>query len=152
MDSQEVINELRIIIGDFLKKQNLDLVDLAFRYEGKDLGLRLLTDKPEGGITLDECAYLNNEISRIIDEKGILQQGYILEVSSPGLDRPLNSKNDFLRCINRTVRLFLNEPINGKWELEGLVSAVGEDSVSIGITGQALEVPLSKITRAKQIF
>lgn len=84
-----------------MKNQNLDLVDIIYRYEGRGLVLRVLVDKPEGGITLDECAGLNNEISRILDEKDMLQQRYILEVSSPGLDRPLNSKNDFLRCINK---------------------------------------------------
>ncbi len=152
MDKQELFNELRTIIGDFLKNQNLDLVDLDFRYEGKDLALRVLTDKPEGGIRLDECAYLNNEISRILDEKDILQQGYILEVSSPGLDRPLNSKDDFLRCINRTVRFFLNEPVNGKLELEGAITEVRNDSVYIDIIGKTIEVPLSKITKAKQII
>jgi len=152
MDRQEVINELRIIIGDFLKNQNLDLVDLIYRYEGRDLILRLLVDKPEGGITLDECAYLNNGISVILDEKDILQQRYVLEVFSPGLDRPLKTKNDFLRCINKTVRFFLNEPINGRLELEGIITGVRDDSVYIDISGQTLEVPLSKITKVKQIF
>ena len=152
MDRQEVINELRIIIGDFLKNQNLDLVDLIYRYEGRDLILRLLVDKPEDGITLDECAYLNNGISVILDEKDILQQRYVLEVSSPGLDRPLKTKNDFLRCINKTARFFLNEPINGRLELEGIITGVRDDSVYIDISGQTLEVPLSKITKAKQIF
>jgi len=152
MDRQEVINELRIIIGDFLKNQNLDLVDLIYRYEGRDLVLRLMVDKPEGGITLGECACLNNEISRILDEKDILQQRYVLEVSSPGLDRPLKTKNDFLRCINKTVRFFLNEAINGRLELDGIITEVRDDSVYIDISGKTLEVPLSKITKAKQII
>jgi len=152
MARQELINELRVIIGDFLKNQNLDLADLIYRYEGRDLVLRVLVDKPEGGITLDECAYLNNEISRVLDEKDMLQQRYILEVSSPGLDRPLNSKNDFLRCINKRVRVFLNEPINAKLELDGIITEIKDDSVYIDIIGETIEVPLSKITKAKQII
>lgn len=151
MDRQGLINELRVIIGDFLKNQNLDLVDIIYRYEGRGLVLRVLVDKPEGGITLDECAGLNNEISRILDEKDMLQQRYILEVSSPGLDRPLNSKNDFLRCINKRVRVFLNEPINAKLELDGVITEIKDDSVYIDIIGETIEVPLSKITKAKQI-
>lgn len=152
MDRRETIDELRIIIGDFLKNQNLDLVDLIYRYEGRDLIVRLLVDKPEGGITLDDCAYLNNEISRILDEKDILQQRYVLEVSSPGLDRPLKTKNDFLRCINKRARFFLNEPINGRLELEGIITGIRDDSVYVDISGQAIEVLLSKITKAKQII
>jgi ribosome maturation factor RimP len=152
MDKQETIAELRTLIEDFLKKQNLDLVDLIYRYEGKDLVLRVLADRPQGGITLDDCAYLNNEISRMLDEKDILQQRYILEVSSPGLDRPLKSRNDFLRCINRKVRVFLNEPINGKSELEGVITEVKDDSVYIVINTESIEVPLSKVAKAKQVI
>jgi ribosome maturation factor RimP len=152
MDRQGLIDELSAIIGDFLKQQNLDLVELIYRYEGRDLVLRILVDKPEGGITLDECAYLNNEISAILDEKDLLQQRYILEVSSPGLDRPLKSKNDFLRCINKRVKVFLNEPIKAKLELEGIITEVKDHSVYIDISAETIEVPLSKITKAKQVI
>jgi ribosome maturation factor RimP len=81
-----------------------------------------------------------------------LQQRYILEVSSPGLDRPLKSRNDFLRCINRKVRVFLNEPINGKSELEGVITEVKDDSVYIVINTESIEVPLSKVAKAKQVI
>lgn len=151
MDRQTLIEELKSMIQDFLKTKNLYLVDLIYRYEGKDLVLRILVDKPEGGISLDECAYLNNNIGEILDEKDIIQGRYILEVFSPGLDWPLKSKDDFLRCINRSVRFFLNELINGKLELEGTINKVGDDSVYIDIDGNTIEIPISKITKAKQI-
>ena len=152
MDRQGVISELRSIIGNYLKNQNLDLVDLIYRYEARDLVLRILVDRPEGGISLGECADLNQEISRILDEKYILQERYILEVSSPGMDRPLNSRADFLRCINKQVRVFLNESINGKWELEGVISSVTDESVYIDIRDEAFEIPLTKITKGKRVI
>lgn len=152
MDRQVVVAELKTIISDYLRSRELDLVDLIYRYEGRDLFLRILVDKFEGGINLNECAYLNNEISKILDKKDILREGYILEVSSPGLDRPLKTKNDFLRCINRKVRFFLSESVNGKKELEGTVNKVTEDSVCIDIEGNPVELPLIKISRAKQII
>jgi ribosome maturation factor RimP len=147
-----IIEELETIITDYLKNQNLELVDLIYRYEGRNLVLRILTDRPEGGITLDECASINNDISRILDEKDLLQQRYILEVSSPGLDRPLNSNNDFLRCINRAVKVFLSEAIDGKLEWDGIIGKVIRDSVYIEARDKTIEIPLSKITKAKQII
>ena len=96
MDRPEITDELNNIIEDYLKNQNLDLVDLIYRYEGRDLVLRILVDKPQGGISVGECAHLNSEIGRIVDEKDILQQNYILEVSSPGLDRALKTKKTIL--------------------------------------------------------
>src|SRR3989338_2341438 len=99
--------ELKIIIEDYLKTQNIDLVYLIYRYEGRDLVVRILADRPEGGISIGDCAYLNKEVSAILDAKNILEGQYILEVSSPGLDRPLRQKQDFLRCTNKRVRFFV---------------------------------------------
>jgi len=151
MDRQELELELRLLLDNYLKEQGLDLVDLIHRYEGRSLFLRILTDKPEGGITIGECAKLNREICSILDGKDILKEGYILEVSSPGLDRPLVRKEDFLRCINKEVRFFLNEPINEMVELQGKISKVEDDAVYIAMQEEIFKVPLIRITRAKQI-
>ena len=152
MDRQEIIAELRDIIGSYIKEQGLDLVDLVYRYEGKGLFLRILVDKPEGGISLDDCAYLNNEISRILDEKNILQERYILEVASPGLDRPLTTKKDFLRCMNKKARFFLNELVEERRELEGIINSVDDEAVYIDSQGRVIKIPLSKINKAKRVI
>ncbi|MDD4893968.1 MAG: ribosome maturation factor RimP [Candidatus Omnitrophica bacterium] len=152
MDRQEIIEELRVIIGDYLKNQGLDLVDLIYRQEGRDFVVRILVDKPEGGITIGECAGLNIQISNLLDEKDILQTRYILEVASPGLDRPLKVKSDFTRCINRKARFFFNEPINGKLEIEGLINKVEGESIYIENENGIIEAPLTKINKAKQVI
>lgn len=152
MDRQEIIAQLQNIIAGYLKIQGLDLIDLILRHEGRDSIVRILVDRPEGGITVGECAKLNIQISNLLDEKDILQTRYILEVSSPGLGRVLKTKNDFLRCINRKVRFFLNESINGKIELEGVIKKVENDSVYIESSDGIIEVPLTKINKAKQII
>lgn len=152
MDRQETITELKNIIGEYLKIQGWDLVDLILRKEGRDLILRILVDRPEGGITVGECANLNARISNLLDEKDILQTRYAIEVSSPGLDRALKTRNDFLRCINRRARFFLNESINGTIELEGLISKVENDAVYIEFRNELIEIPLTKINKAKQVI
>jgi len=152
MDREAVIGGLKNIIGDYLQARNIDLVDFIYRYEGKDLALRILADNPEGGISLGECACLNRDISRLLDEQDIIQERYTLEVSSPGLDRPLKTKSDFLRCSNKKVRFFFGEPVNGKFELEGIINKVGDDTVFIDIANQTVEAPLAKIRKAKQVL
>jgi ribosome maturation factor RimP len=152
VDKQIIINELKNIIGEYLKTQGLDLIDLIYRYEGRDLYLRILVDRPEGGITLDECKNLNQEIGKIIDEKNILQQSYILEVSSPGIDRPLKEKNDFLHCIGRKVKIFLNEKVNDKLEWDGIIIKAEDGSIYIEVKGEIIQIPISKINKAKQII
>lgn len=152
MDRQELIFELKEILGNYLKYKEIDLIDLIYRYEGRDLILRILVDKPQGGISLDDCVHLNSEISSILDKKDIIKGKYILEVSSPGIDRPLRIKSDFSRCINKSVRVFLKEPIKGKKELEGKIKEVKNDSIYIEIENEIIEISLSKIDRAKQMI
>lgn len=152
MLNSQLIEQVKDTIAAFLDNSGFYLVEISNSYQGNALVLRIIVDKPEGGITIDECARINNQISNILDEKNILQQRYILEVSSPGLDRPLITKNDFLRCINKEVRLFLSEVINDKREIEGVVSKVEGDSVYIDTGDGICEVPLPKITKAKRII
>jgi ribosome maturation factor RimP len=152
MDRQARIEELKGMIQEFLRRQHFDVVDLIYRYEGRDLYLRILVDKLEGGITLEDCAHLNRELSLLLDEKDLVQQKYILEVSSPGLDRPLKTKNDFSRCLNRRVKFFLNEAVEGRWEWEGSIQKIEEDRVIIGAGNVKVALPLSKVVKARQII
>jgi len=152
MDRESIIAEFKIFLADFLSRKNLDLIDVIHRYEGRDLFLRILVDKPEGGISLGECALLNRELSDILDERNILEQRYILEVSSPGLDRPLKTEADFIRSLNKKVKCFLSELINGKLEWDGVIKKAGEGKVFIETGTGMLEIPLAKINKAKQII
>lgn len=152
MDKQEIILNLRNLISVYLNSLGIELVELIYRYEGRDLFLRVLVDIPCGGISVDECARLNRGISDLLDQQDFLGQGYILEVSSPGLDRPLITLNDFARCKNKKAKFFLREMINGKLEWDGVITKVENDTVSIDINGDILELPVSKINKAKQLF
>ncbi len=145
-------NELRLLLKDYLGSLNFVFVDIICRYEGSDLVVRVLADRPEGGINLDECAGLNRDIGRLFDEKDIIRERYILEVSSPGLDRSLKTKDDFSRLLNKKAKFFLNEAINGKLEWDGLINKVGQESVFIITESGILEVPFLRINRAKLII
>ena len=152
MDNQELIEQLGYIIEDYLKARGLELIDLILRCEGRDLFLRILTDRPNGGITLDECSSVNIDLSRILDEKDIVRQNHILEVSSPGIDRPLKSRSDFLRRLGRKAVFFLAEPIRGKIQWEGFIKEVGGNAVFVDINTQVIEIPFQIINKAKQIL
>ncbi len=151
MDKQEIWDELKKIITCRLNNQGFDLVDIIHRYEGRDLLVRILVDRPEGGISMDECIFLNNDIGRILEEKEILKEKYVLEVSSPGMDRPLKTKSDFSRCINKNIRVFLNESIGGKQEWVGQILRVEDAAVYIDVLRQELQIPFVKIIMAKQV-
>ncbi|MDD5432775.1 MAG: ribosome maturation factor RimP [Candidatus Omnitrophica bacterium] len=153
MDRDQLTAQLQEITRDFLKDRELDLVDLVCRYEGNELTVRILTDRFEGGITVGECASVNKELGLLLDEKDILQERYVLEVSSPGLDRPLSTKNDFLRNKGKLVKFFLREAVGGKIEWDGVILRIENESVFIQLkNGSTLELPLAVINKGKRIL
>lgn len=152
MENKELVPGLENLLNDFLSAQGLELVELSCRYEGRNLVVRLLVEKPEGGITIGECGRVNRRIGDLFEEKDIIRENYVLEVNSPGLDRPLKTRQDFSRCRGRRVKFFLIEPINGKIEIAGLISQVLEDGIKVEIEQVICFVPFSKIHQAKQLF
>ena len=152
MDRQILKNEIGALFRDLIAAQDFVLVDIISRFDGVGLSLNLLVDRPQGGISLGECALLNRLVHKALDEKSELYGQYSLEVSSPGLDRPLKTKEDFTRYLNKQAVFFLNDLINGKCEWKGLINRVNETAVFIEQAGEILEIPLIKINKAKLVF
>ena len=152
MDREALIEELREIIAGYLGAKQIELIDLVYRFEAGRVVLRIIADKPQGGINLEECAILNHELGIILDEKDLLQERYILEVSSPGLDRPLQTKSDFLRCLNRKIAVFLNQPVNGRLEIKGEIKNVSEENLYLVNDNGQIEIKLDNIRKGKQII
>lgn len=165
MIKEDLIKELNVLFSDFLSKENIELVDLICRDEGNKLILKVLADKPqdnsltfnsqnhknEGKITLQECARANVRLNDLLAEKDIIDGDYVLEVSSPGLDRDLKNPKDFLRSMNKEVVFYLNDLINGKCQWQGVVSKVDQVNVFIDNSGKLLGIPLIKINKARLV-
>ncbi|MCX5708400.1 MAG: ribosome maturation factor RimP [Candidatus Omnitrophica bacterium] len=152
MENKKLVPGLESLLKEFLNVQGLDLVEMESHRAARNLVVRLSVDKPEGGITVGECSKVNRRIGDLIEEKNLIQESYIVEVNSPGLDRPLKTRQDFRRCPGRKVKFFLIEPINGKIEVDGVISGVSEDAVQICTPAGDCFIPFSQIHKAKQIF
>lgn len=111
-ENRPLVRKVREALAKALEGQGLELVDLTWRREAPGMVLKFLVDKP-GGITVDECADLNQMIADILDAKGLIQERYLLEISSPGLDRELKTKRHFDRELGRLVRVKTRRPIEG---------------------------------------
>jgi ribosome maturation factor RimP len=152
MNYRESAEELKKIILPLLEEEGIVLVELRFMRTASGMILRLLADKKEGGISIEDCAGLNQKIGRLLDAQDIIKDRYILEVFSPGVDRDLVDKDDFSRCINRKVRMFLNECINAKTEIEGRIDKVEGELVYIDMGKEVYGIALPKIKKARQIL
>ena len=131
----------------------LELIEVKIGGHKNDISIEVLADKTEGGISLEACSELNRSIVEMIDKEGILSEdGYSLEVSSPGLDRPLMTSKDYLRNLDSEVRILYIEKIAGKGEHTGIVKSVTEDTVTLVIgktkkEQQEIVVPIGKILK-----
>lgn len=121
---------IKDIIKSVVDSFGLMLFDIEYITQGKRWILRVYVDK-EGGVTLDECAKVSSELSRTLDAEDVIQHAYVLEVSSPGLDRPLKQISDYSRFIGRLVKINTRVPYNGVTSIKGRIISVEGETIKI---------------------
>ncbi|MDD5019228.1 MAG: ribosome maturation factor RimP [Candidatus Omnitrophica bacterium] len=156
MMSHELLLRIRPFFEDRMAPAGYVLVDMRFyKRQGGAAVLEVLADRDEGGITLDECSRLNRELGDVLEKEGFLSQAYVLDVSSPGLDRSLTTAGDFRRARGRTVRFFLKDLVEGKFEHCGTVEDISDDTVTVRVTDKkgerTIAISLGNINKAKQV-
>ena len=143
-------DKIRELIQSALEEEGAELVELIYRKEAGRQVLRLLVDR-EGGITLEDCVALNERIGNLLEESDAITERYVLEVDSPGIDRPFKVKRDYERALGRLVRVSLSEAVLDKKEYIGRLEQVLEDSIKVNVKKKGiLDIPFTKITRARQ--
>ena len=152
MRNEELINQIAAVFKEQLNTAGFELIELTFRFENGRNVLRMLADRPMGRISLGECARLNRELGQLLEERGLIPEGYVLEINSPGLDRPLRTEGDFARNKGNEIKVFLTEPINGRIEVDGTVSEVSPEGVALLTGDGCVSLPLAKINKAKLIL
>ena len=105
-------------------------MDIEYVKEGQNNYLRAYIDKP-GGITVDDCEVVSRAFSDKLDEKDFIAESYILEVSSPGLGRPLKKEKDYVRSMGKEIEIRTYRAINREKEFYGILSAYDESTVTI---------------------
>ncbi len=145
----EVIDRVKELAKTYLEEHNIEIVGITFRREQQGLVLRILADKPEG-IDLSECEELNNFLSEALDKEYVIQDRYILEVSSPGLDRPLKTDRDFERSMGEVLEIATFEVIDGRKTHEGLLLGMDKDNIVLESSGVSAVIPKVKIALARR--
>ena len=113
-----------------MTENNFELVDVEYVKEAGNWYLRAYIDK-EGGITVDDCEIISRRLGDWLDEKDFIADSYILEVSSPGLGRPLKKDKDFNRSIGEDVDIKLYKPLNKQKDFTGTLISFDKDTVTI---------------------
>lgn len=140
------------LILPIIEKHHFELVDVEYVKEGGTWYLRAYIDKP-GGITVDDCEVVNRALSDLMDEEDFIEESYILEVSSPGLGRPLKKEKDFQRSLGEEVEVRTYRAVNNQKEFTGILTAYDGDSVTVEIAGgESLTLKRAEIALIRLAF
>lgn len=127
-----------------------ELVGIEFIRAGKHSTLRVYIDHPEG-ISVDDCARVSHQVSSVLDVEDPINTEYNLEVSSPGMDRPLFNAAQYEQFQGEMAQVVLNVPVAGKRKFTGTIRTVVDNTVSFGVGEETLEVDVATIKKANLV-
>lgn len=142
---------IHALIEPILADHEMELVALACRPQDGGLLLRLLVDKV-GGVTIQQCAKVNQRISQALEEGNLIEMSYTVEVSSPGLDRPLVSRRDFERALGEELRVDASVQDGRSTEFQGMLLAVQPEAIVLKMPAGNVTVPMAQIRTAKKVL
>ena len=127
---EEYESKTEALLIPILEEKGYEMVDVEYVKEGSSWYLRAFVDKP-GGITINDLESVSRRLSDLLDEKDFISDAYILEVSSPGLGRPLKKDRDFDRSIGEEIEVHLYRSLNGNKQYIGLLKSYDKDTITI---------------------
>ncbi len=150
-----VVEQVRVVASRVAESYGLEIFDVQFRREAPGMVLRVQIDRPgpaaraEDSVSVEDCARVSRDMSAILDVEDIVPIAYTLEVSSPGLDRPLRRADDYSRFAGRRAKIVMRERVDGQGFFKGRLGGVeGSDVLIEGDDRRTHRVPLHLITRA----
>lgn len=144
---QTIEERVEALIAPVIAEKGLELVQVEYVKEGAHWYLRLYIDK-EGGVDLDDCTHISHSVSEILDKEDPIPQAYMLEVSSPGLERPLRKEEDFARFQGELVRVLTKEPFEGYQEFTGYLVGLVDDHIVLEYKEESIKIPRSLVEKA----
>jgi ribosome maturation factor RimP len=150
-----VVEQVRALAARVAEGYGLDIFDVQFRREATGMVLRVQVDRPgpaataEESVSVEDCAHVSRDLSALLDVEDVVPAAYTLEVSSPGLDRPLRRREDYQRFAGRRAKLVMREAVDGQTFFKGRLGGVDDNAVLIDADdGRRHRVPMGVITRA----
>jgi len=151
MTQRRIAEQISSLADPVVDALGLELVDVEYLTQGGRWIVRVYVDR-EGGVTLDECAMLSRELGPLLDVKDVIPHEYVLEVSSPGLNRRLKKEKDFVWARGKKVKLRTRNPVDGRRNFTGMLTDVREGDLLLEVEGGTVVIALREVERANVVF
>ncbi len=150
---QRVVDRVQAIALPIVRALGLELVEVSCSGQGPRTLFRVFIDKP-GGVKISDCEQVHKSLGYALDIEDPIPHAYTLEVSSPGLDRPFRSREEYTKSIGKSVEVRLRRPYEGQWVLSGELLSVDEPGILLGIrekrSKRAMRVSWEDVSRARR--
>ena len=146
-----IVDRVEAFVGPLLDEIGCELVDIEFSREGHGWVLRLYIDK-DGGVGINDCSSVSRQVSHYLEVDDPVDHPYHLEVSSPGLERPLKKKDDFIRFAGRKGRVKMREPVDGRRVFAGVLDGIDGEKIRILVDKDVFCLSIGDIVRARLVF
>lgn len=150
-NQQKIIEKIEKIVTPVINEMGLSLVDIEYMQDGGYWYVRIYVENLNGEITLEECAAISGKIDEDVDK--LIEQRFFLEVSSPGIERPLKKIEDFIRFKGEKIKVSLKHKINDKKSFEGIITECKDNIIFLEIEEENIvEIPFSEVKKANIIY
>ncbi|HEY2346262.1 MAG TPA: ribosome maturation factor RimP [Xanthomonadaceae bacterium] len=143
--------EIAALLAPTVASMQLELLGVEFAQSGAHALLRLYIDAPGRTVAIEDCEAVSREVSAVLDVNDPIASHYTLEVSSPGIDRPLFTAAQFARCVGEQVKLSLQIPVGGRRRVQGTILGVDGDEISLRVDETELKLQHTNIEKARLV-
>ncbi len=147
-EARRIVDQVWRLVEPVVRLEGMELAEIEYRRENTGWVLRLYVDRKEG-VTIDDCARVNRVIGDLLDVADPIDHPYNLEISSPGLNRPLRKREHFERAVGCIIRVIAAQPIDNRKKFKGILVKVEPESIAIDCDGRIYHIPLALIERAR---
>ena len=147
MEQREIVRQVWEHLEPELSRQGYELVEVEYGRQGGSSVLRLFIDK-EGGINIDDCAEVSRYVSPLLDVENYIADSYTLEVSSPGIERPIRKPEDFIRFAGEQIKLRTIAPVHGRKRFKGVLRGYADGLVSVEEDGETHNIHIENLKKA----
>jgi ribosome maturation factor RimP len=149
---QDVAAKVHALVEPAVEAAGYELVEAQWKHEPGGWVIRLLIDNPASSVGLSDCERVSREVSVLLDVHDVVPHAYSLEVSSPGLDRPLLKPSHFRRFVGKRAKVRLRSGVAGRRNFTGKIVKADEAQILLEVDGKEQELPLADLERAQLVF